>query len=104
MDGASGYPLRFEVQGGIWKNGAAHADPQEYASQLHDQPYLRGKHLKIEEPHVYADIMDLVDAIRENRAPRTTGEQTRHVVEIIEKSYAAAKTGQAQTLTTTFQN
>lgn len=42
--------------------------------------------------------MDLVDAIVENRAPRATGEQARHVVEIIEKARLAAQTGQTQTL------
>jgi predicted dehydrogenase len=89
VDPASGYPLRFEV----------HArQAQVYSAQLSDQPYLQGDHLTLEEPHVYADIMDLVEAIREDRAPRATGEQGRHVVEIIEKGLIAAKTGQTQAL------
>jgi predicted dehydrogenase len=44
----------------------------------------------------------LVDAIRDDRLPLATGEQARHVVDIIEKAYRAAETGQAQMLETTF--
>ena len=91
---ASGYPLRFEVQGG--------GKRREYATALSDQPYLRGEHLRLEEPHVYADIMDLADAVREDRPPRATGEQARHVVEIIEQAQLAARTGQTQAIHSTF--
>jgi predicted dehydrogenase len=91
VDGASGYPIRFEVQG----RGLS---GQQYTAPLSAQLYLQGEHLAIEEPHVYADIMDLVDAIIENRPPRATGEQARHVVEIIEKARLAIQSGQTQTL------
>lgn len=94
VDGASGYPLVFDVR------GRAMADTVTY--QLADQPYLTGDHLTIEEPHTYCDIMDLVDAILEDRPTRTPGEQARHVVEIIEKAQMAAATGQAQAVTSTF--
>jgi len=90
VDHNSGYPLSFNVLG------------REHVTALADQPYLRGEHLTIEEPHVYADIMDLVDAIRDDRAPRATGEQARHVVEIIERARVAAHTGQTQDLNSTF--
>jgi predicted dehydrogenase len=46
--------------------------------------------------------MDLVDAIYEDRAPRATGEQARHVIELIEKAQLAAQQGQTQTLSTSF--
>jgi predicted dehydrogenase len=94
VDPASGYPVRFEVQG---------ADGSHTAS-LSDQPYLRGAHLTLEEPHVYADIMDLVDAIIDDRPPRSSGEQARHVVEIVERAREAARTGQAQELSSTFES
>jgi predicted dehydrogenase len=94
VDGASGYPTRFEIQGGG-------LGQQQYAESLSAQPYLRGEHLTLEEPHVYADIMDLVDAIIDDRAPRATGEQARHVIEIIEKARLAIQTGQTQSLTST---
>lgn len=103
VDGASGYPTRFEVQGGVWDSAVGPArGPQEFDTPLSAQPHLRDEHLNLEEPHVYADIMDLVDAILEDRAPGATGEQARHVVDIIEKAYRAAETGQAQLLETTF--
>ncbi len=99
----SGYPTRFEVQGGAWDDSATPTrGAREFEAPLSAQAYLRGEHLNLEEPHVYADIMDLVDAIRDDRLPLATGEQARHVVDIIEKAYRAAETGQAQMLETTF--
>jgi|SRR5581483_521439 predicted dehydrogenase len=105
VDFASGYPLGFEIQGGIWSESTrdqGDGSCYKYASTLADQPYMSGAHLEIEEPHVYADIMDLVEAIRANRAPRASGEQARHVVEIIEKAFRAIESGQTQTLESTF--
>lgn len=55
-----------------------------------------------EEPHTYCDMMDLVDAIVQDRLPYATGEQARHVVKIIEMAQRAANTGQTQPLTSTF--
>ena len=104
VDFASGYPTTFEVQGGAWPQADAGADPREFTYALSASPYLRGEHLKIEEPHVYCDIMELVDAIQQDRPPRASGEQARHIVEIIEKAYRAAETGRAQTLKTTFNH
>lgn len=94
VDGASGYPLVFDLHG---RTGA-----ETVTYQLADQPYLTGEHLLLEEPHTYCDIMDLVDAILEERPTRAPGEQARHVVEIIEKAQLAAATGQAQPVTSTF--
>jgi predicted dehydrogenase len=98
VDQASGYPLRFEVEWGRLDQAS-----RTYATTLADQPYLHGEHLQIEEPHVYADIMDLADAIRDGRPPRATGEQARHIVEIVEKAQIAARTGQTQHLSSTFE-
>ena len=46
-------------------------------------------------------ISDLVECIRDDKRPVPTGEHARHVVEVIEKAYRSAETGQAQTLETT---
>ncbi|MEM7029748.1 MAG: Gfo/Idh/MocA family oxidoreductase [Chloroflexota bacterium] len=92
VDSASGYPLTFEVR---------NQQTKIYTAQLNDQPYLQGEHLTLEEPHVYADIMDLVEAIQQDRSSKPSGEQGRHVVEIIEKSLLAVETGQIQILETT---
>ncbi len=86
----SGYPVEFLLSGTV------------HRAKLGDQPYLTGQHLAIEEPHVYVDIMDLVDAIRDDRSPRASGDQARHVVEIIEAARTAIATGSTQTLRTTF--
>ncbi|MCS7220826.1 MAG: Gfo/Idh/MocA family oxidoreductase [Anaerolineae bacterium] len=103
VDYISGYPIRFEVQGGIWNDAVEQQRSiHVYTAALSHQPYLQGEHLAIEEPHVYADIMDLVYAIREDRPPLASGEQARHVVEIIEKAHRAAQTGQTQELESTF--
>lgn len=103
-DLASGYPLRFDVQGGAWPAGSAPAGERyAWSAVLEDSPYIKGAHLTIEEPHVYADIMDLAEAIRDDRLPRATSEQARHVVEIIERVQVAARTGQTQALTSTFE-
>jgi predicted dehydrogenase len=91
----SGYPVAFEATSAL-RN-------RTYSTTLDAQPYLCGAHLEIEEPHIYVDIMDLVESIRDNRAPRSTGEQARHVVEIIEAAHAAAHTGQARELTSSFE-
>ena len=99
VDGATGYPLAFEVKGGGgWGTfGSSH---HAYEQPLTAQPYMQGAHQTHEEGHLYADIMELADAILENRAPRAGGEQARHVVEIIEKAHLAAKSGMTQELRT----
>ncbi len=65
-------------------------------------PGVVGPHLSIPEAHVYADILHLVDCLREEREPLVTGEHARHVVEVIEKGYLAARTGQTQEIVSTF--
>ena len=65
-------------------------------------PHVVGPHRQIGEQHVYEDIMQLVDWVREDRPSPVTAEHARHVIEIIEAAYRSAETGQAQELTTTF--
>jgi len=65
-------------------------------------PHVVGPHREIEEQHVWEDVMQLVDWVREDKPTIVTAEHGRHVVEIIEAAYRAAVTGQAQELTTTF--
>jgi predicted dehydrogenase len=63
-----------------------------------------GEHLNLEEAHLYVDIMELVESIEENRPNGATGEQARHVVEIIEAAQRAVQSGIAQELITTFES
>jgi predicted dehydrogenase len=65
-------------------------------------PHVVGPHRDIEEAHVYEDIMQLVDWVREDKPTVATTEHARHVIDIIESAYRSAATGQAQALTTTF--
>ena len=100
VDGASGYPTRFSVRaGGSW--ALPDASTGETTVPLSDCPYLTPEHLRLEEPHLYVDIMELADAIREERPCRATGEQARHVVEIVEAARRAIATGVTQVLQTT---
>jgi predicted dehydrogenase len=65
-------------------------------------PHVVGVHQEIQEAHVYEDVMQLVDWIRENKPPIPTAEHARHVVDIIESAYRASETGKTQELRSTF--
>lgn len=65
-------------------------------------PYANATHAHIPEPHVYADIIHAVDCIEQGVAPLVSAEHGAHVVEIIEKGYLAARTGQTQKLESRF--
>ena len=66
-------------------------------------PHVQGAaHRDIGEQHVFEDVMQLVDWVREDRPSIVTAEHARHVVDIIESAYRSAETGAAQDLTTAF--
>jgi predicted dehydrogenase len=65
-------------------------------------PHVVGPHRELDEAHVFEDIMQLVDLVRDGTPTVSTAEHARHVIEIIEAGYRAAETGQTQTLATTF--
>ncbi len=67
------------------------------------EPHVVGEHAGMLESHVFEDMMQLVDWIREDKASIVTGEHARHVIDIIESGYQAAATGQTQELRTTFE-
>lgn len=90
----SGWPSRIRVLRG---------QQEEFITmEITDHPQLHGPHATIEEPHIYADLMNLVDTIQGNGHLVASAEHARHVVEIIEKAYISADTGSRQELTTTF--
>lgn len=94
-DESSAYPTEFEVSG-------PHARVERAA--LEDAPALRGGHAHLEEAHVWADIAELLDALEEGRAPRNSGEQARHVVEIIERARQCVETGRTQEMVSTLES
>jgi predicted dehydrogenase len=66
-------------------------------------PHVTGAHRDIDEQHVFEDIMQLVDWVRDDKATPVTAERARHVIDIIESAFRASETGQTQELTTTFE-
>jgi predicted dehydrogenase len=65
-------------------------------------PHVVGPHRDLEEQHVYEDIMQLVDWIREDKPTIVTPQHARHVIDIIESAYRSAETGKTQELSTAF--
>ena len=67
------------------------------------QPHMVGEHAEMAENHVFEDMMQLVDWVREGTASIANAEHARHVIDIIESGYRAAETGQTQELRTSFE-
>ncbi|MEQ7125565.1 Gfo/Idh/MocA family oxidoreductase [Actinopolymorpha sp. B11F2] len=65
-------------------------------------PHVVGPHRDLDEAHVFEDIMQLVDWVRDDRPSPVSAEHARHVIDIISSAYRSAETGQACELTTTF--
>lgn len=66
------------------------------------QPHVAGAHAKMAESHVFEDMMQLADAVRDGTPSLVSSDQARHVIDIIESAYRAAATGQTQELRTRF--
>jgi predicted dehydrogenase len=65
-------------------------------------PHVTGSHRHIEEQHVFEDVMQLVDWVRDDLPSPVTADHARHVIDIIESGYRAAETGRTQILSTSF--
>ena len=66
------------------------------------EPHVLGQHADMAESHVFEDMMQLVDWIRDGTPSIANAEHARHVIDIIEAGYRAAETGQTQELRTSF--
>lgn len=105
-----GRPLIFGTKGVI-NSDTLNGQPIDYpgrdiaqtAGRTAVLPHVVGPHRAMEEAHVYEDVMQLVDWVREDKPTAATAEHARHVIEIFEAAYRSAATGQAQTLRTTFE-
>ncbi|MGV3719799.1 MAG: Gfo/Idh/MocA family protein [Actinomycetota bacterium] len=64
-------------------------------------PHYNERH-PTEEFHVFEDILQLAELVRDGKPTPSIAEHARHVIEIIECGYRSAATGQAQNLRTTF--
>lgn len=102
-------PMIFGTKGVI-SEGTLNGQPIDYPERTLDEsqgfnaslPHVTGQHRQMEEAHVYEDIMQLVDWIRDGKPTVASAEHARHVIEIIDAAYRSAETGQAQNLRTTF--
>jgi predicted dehydrogenase len=64
-------------------------------------PHYNEQH-STEEFHVFEDILQLGQLVRDGIPTPSTAEHARHVIDVIEAAYRAAETGQTQQLRTTF--
>lgn len=63
-------------------------------------PHINELHRDLPEQHVFEDIMQLIDWIREGKESMVTPEHAAHVIDIIESAFRASSTGQTQFITT----
>jgi predicted dehydrogenase len=104
-----GRPLIFGT-GGVINGSQINGQPIEYPGMELDAqhgmngslPHVVGAHRAMEESHVYEDVMQLVDWVRENVPTVATAEHARHVVEIFDAAYRSAASGEAVELKTRF--
>ncbi len=90
----------FEFPGHELTAGAPVTD---WDAQMAVLPHVVGEHRSIPESHVFEDVMQLVDWVRDGRPSTVTAEHARHVIDIVESGYRAAETGRTQELTTSFE-
>jgi len=76
---------------------------QEMKLEGDHQPHVTGVHQTMAESHVFEDMMQLADWIRDGTPSIANAEHARHVIDIIEAGYRAAETGETQKLRTTFE-
>lgn len=81
----------------------ADAPVTDWEAQMRVLPDVTVAHRHIPESHVFQDVMQLVDWVREGTPSPVTAEHARHVIEIIENGYRSAATGAAQDLHTSFE-
>ena len=100
LDGVLLNDAPFEFEGRDQTLGAPITD---WEAQMRTLPHVTGPHRDIVESHVFEDVMQMVRWVREGIPSLATAEHARHVIEIIEAGYAAARGGRAVDLKTTFE-
>ena len=97
LDGA---PFDYPGRELVTEPGVApRRDPGDRAGWL--LPHVTEAHRALAEQHVFEDVMQLVDWIRDGTPTIATAEHARHVIDIVDAAYRAASTGTTQRLTTT---
>ena len=104
------FPTYYGTTGSI-EQTKLNGKPIEYPGRAQDKEgsginlteHVKGtKNAGLGEEHIFEDIMQLARWVREGIPSVVTAEHARHVVEIIESGFRAARTGRTQPLTTTF--
>ena len=93
------FPNIYGTEGAIV--GLKHGD-QELSVEGEYPKHVTGVHCSMAESHVFEDMMELVDLVRDGTQPMGTTDHARHVIDIIESGYRAAETRETQVLRTTF--
>jgi predicted dehydrogenase len=105
----TGRPLIFGT-GGVINGSQINGQPIEYPGIELDAhygmngslPHVVGAHREMEEAHVYEDVMQLINWVRDDVPTVATAEHARHVVEIFDAAYRSAEGGEAVALRTAF--
>lgn len=100
LDGGTAFPAEFVFNDG----GGKSAESQDWLHNpmAENARFLGQAHAAMPEAHIWAEIRHLITCVVDNKAPIASAEHARHVIEIIEKGYEAAKSGQTQALLTRF--
>lgn len=69
--------------------------------QIPGFPHVNAAHASLREPHVFEDIMQLVDSIRTGKPSVVRAEQARHVVDVIESALRSARSGRTESVMST---
>ncbi|HEY3234226.1 MAG TPA: Gfo/Idh/MocA family oxidoreductase [Polyangiaceae bacterium] len=102
-------PVYFGTKGTI-RGTRVDDEPIDYPGRERDKngsgisltPHAVGKHADMEEMHVFEDIMQLVQWVRDGIPSVANAEHARHVIEIFDAAYRSAQSGVAINLTTAF--
>jgi predicted dehydrogenase len=107
LRGVNVYGSEGAVEGGLHNGlpldypGRERARPGQFGD-VALLPHVTEAHAALEEAHVFEDVMQLVDWVREDVPTVCDPRHAAHVIEIIEAGYRSAERGQAQELATTF--
>ncbi len=93
-------PSIFGTQGSIV---GTKLNGEEMRREGDHEPHVVGPHAGMPESHVYEDVMQLVDWVREGKPSLASAEHARHVIDIIESGYRSAETGRTEELRTTVE-
>jgi predicted dehydrogenase len=94
------------ISGTNWNGKPMEYPGHEIARELGGNallPHCKGEHRKMEEAHVYEDVMQLADLVLDGTPTPSNAEHARHVIDIIESAYRSSETGESQDLRTTFE-